>query len=76
MSVASFVMVVYICVMGSNRSSADTPADDERSSEGLVDAYLADLIAEVGDPSPDEIAAAEAVARRIRANGSRSTGGC
>lgn len=30
-----------------------------------TDAYLADLLAEVGDPSPHERARAEAIARRI-----------
>ena len=29
------------------------------------DEYLADLIAEVGEPSPDQLARAEAIARRI-----------
>jgi hypothetical protein len=32
-----------------------------------TDTYLADLVAEVGEPSPDELARAEAIARRIRA---------
>ena len=31
-----------------------------------TDAYLADLVAEVGDPSARELARAEAIARRIR----------
>lgn len=31
-----------------------------------VDSYLADLVAEVGEPSPREAARAEAIARRIR----------
>lgn len=32
---------------------------------GETDAYLADLLAEVGEPSPRERARAEAIARRI-----------
>ena len=31
-----------------------------------TDEYLADLVAEVGEPSPRELARAEAIARRIR----------
>lgn len=31
-----------------------------------TDAYLAELVAEVGEPSPRELARAEAIARRIR----------
>jgi post-segregation antitoxin (ccd killing protein) len=31
-----------------------------------TDAYLAELISEVGEPSPRELARAEAIARRIR----------
>ena len=31
-----------------------------------TDAYLAELVAEVGDPSASELARAEAIARRIR----------
>jgi post-segregation antitoxin (ccd killing protein) len=31
-----------------------------------TDAYLAELVAEVGDPSPNELARAEAIARRIQ----------
>ena len=34
--------------------------------EGQADAYLADLVAEVGEPSAAEVARAEAIARRIR----------
>ena len=30
-----------------------------------TDTYLTDLVAEVGDPTPDEIARAEAIARRL-----------
>jgi hypothetical protein len=30
------------------------------------DAYLAELVAEVGEPSPRELSRAEAIARRIR----------
>ena len=33
---------------------------------GHTDAYLAELVAEVGDPSASELARAEAIARRIR----------
>jgi broad-specificity NMP kinase len=36
-----------------------------------TDAYLADLVAEVGEPTPDETARAEAIARRLAP---RSTG--
>jgi hypothetical protein len=31
-----------------------------------TDEYLAELVAEVGEPSPREVARAEAIARRIR----------
>jgi post-segregation antitoxin (ccd killing protein) len=31
-----------------------------------TDAYLAELIAEVGEPTPDELARAEAIARELR----------
>jgi post-segregation antitoxin (ccd killing protein) len=34
--------------------------------EEQADAYLADLVAEVGEPSAAEVARAEAIARRIR----------
>jgi hypothetical protein len=34
-----------------------------------TDAYLAELLAEVGEPSPQERARAEAIARRIAARG-------
>jgi len=33
---------------------------------GQTDTYLAELVAEVGDPSASELARAEAIARRIR----------
>jgi metal-responsive CopG/Arc/MetJ family transcriptional regulator len=33
---------------------------------GQTDVYLAELVAEVGDPSASELARAEAIARRIR----------
>jgi len=36
-----------------------------------TDAYLAELIAEVGEPSPAEIARAEAIARRLEAHASK-----
>jgi hypothetical protein len=36
---------------------------------GETDAYLADLLAEVGEPSPQERARAAAIARRIAARG-------
>lgn len=36
---------------------------------GETDAYLAELLAEVGGPSPQERARAQAIARRIAARG-------
>jgi len=39
-----------------------------------TDEYLAGLLAEVGEPSPEEMARAEAVARRITAHQTRQAG--
>jgi hypothetical protein len=39
-----------------------------------TDAYLSGLLAEVGEPSPQERARAEAIARRIAARGTRRVG--
>jgi len=39
-----------------------------------TDLYLADLVAEVGEPGPEEIVRAEAISRRIRTR-SRKIGG-
>jgi hypothetical protein len=39
-----------------------------------TDAYLTGLLAEVGEPSPEERARAEAVARRIAAHQTRQAG--
>lgn len=36
-----------------------------------TDSYLAELTVEVGQPTPDEEARAEAIARRLRAHGSQ-----
>lgn len=42
--------------------------------EARTDEYLTELLAEVGEPSPAEVAAAEATVRRISANGSAQAG--
>jgi len=39
-----------------------------------ADAYLADLVSEVGEPSAAELAQAEAIVRRIREHQSRQAG--
>jgi hypothetical protein len=39
-----------------------------------TDEYLAELVAEVGEPSPRELARAEAIARRIRDYRAERTG--
>ncbi len=36
-----------------------------------TDSYVAELVNEVGDPTPDEVARAEAIARRLGAPGSQ-----
>ncbi|MDQ6618026.1 MAG: hypothetical protein M3083_25590 [Actinomycetota bacterium] len=38
-----------------------------------TDSYLAELVAQVGEPSPRELARAEAIARRIRGDHSERT---
>jgi post-segregation antitoxin (ccd killing protein) len=37
-----------------------------------ADAYIADLVAEVGEPTQEQVARAEAIARRIRDRGARA----
>jgi post-segregation antitoxin (ccd killing protein) len=36
-----------------------------------TDSYLAELTEEVGQPTPDEVSRAEAIARRLRSHGSQ-----
>jgi len=48
----------------SYRGTADPGGS--RTDPDAADAYLADLVAEVGEPSPRERARAQAIARRIR----------
>jgi len=38
-----------------------------------TDRYLADLVAEVGDPDPEELARAESIARRISRRAQRAS---
>ncbi|MGH8900525.1 MAG: hypothetical protein ACRDYA_02325 [Egibacteraceae bacterium] len=38
-----------------------------------TDHYLADLVAEVGEPSPEELARAEAIARRVSRRARRAS---
>ena len=40
-----------------------------------TDAYLTELIAEVGQPTPDQMARAEAIARRLRRHGTTELAG-
>lgn len=42
--------------------------------EEATDVYLAELVAEVGQPAPREVARAEAIARRIRARTATEAG--
>ncbi len=38
-----------------------------------TDRYLEELVAEVGEPSPDHVARAEAIVRRVNAHGSTAS---